>query len=225
MGDSSPNIEDTIRRYGDPAARKFRAHRRARILLVPIIGLVVLLAVISTAHWVLEGQSSRLIANTIGIAVAICIAIGALIWWKRHWAPLVQSIRHHRRSAAGQVVLGGRIPTLDTEPSRGFGTAFSLSGRSNYVVLFSDVDGVRLRTVRRSGAEDLDIPWATIADVSRIEFVEAGVAYEGVAFSRKNDSTVLVQVLEPGHMFVDSPTGIELNEIVRQIVGSQPTQA
>lgn len=213
-----------VRRFGDPSAPRFASGRTARIVALVIVVLVLVPSAFAAAHFLQSGDPPHRIGTQIGLGFGGVLVLGLIIGWWVYWWPLTRSIRSVRAREPESLVLGARVPNIASSVESGPGEVATGPIGPQRVVLRVDSGGVALLTTARTIGMLRQIPWEEIGGVEPVEYVESGVAYEGLAVEGAKDRTdIVLQMVSPG-VIVRFPRGKSLAAIASDVDARRPVR-
>jgi hypothetical protein len=212
------------RRIGDPAAPLWRLNRAAKPLAVIIPVFFVVTAVVSTRHWFEVGDEPGIIGSIVGISLAILTIVSAVVAWSIYWLALARAVRDVREHSPGSLVRGVRLPKLAADVlAQSWPPEIVPALAPQKVVLRVDSAGVVFFDLATPPSPILEIHWRQIRTFEAIEYVESGVAYEGLAVVGPSEESVIVlQVVELKLPLVRFPQGEALVEIAQHATALRP---
>ena len=186
--------------------------RAAKPIVAAVIALVVVIAVVTTCHWIEVGDSLRVAGSIIGISIVLLIFISAFVFWVLYWLPLTRAVREVSRVKVGEWVMGGRIPRLaDDERARAWPTQLGVIPRPQLVVAVFTAAGTMIYDTRRHPEQIVDLSWSRVSAVVAAEYVEDGSAYDGFAIvGTSEDTAVVLQLVRASGPVVGFIVGAEL---------------
>ena len=162
----------------------------------------------------LGGRRPCRLGTEIGIAFALLLVAGAATGWSLYWRALVRAFRVTRAQKPGGLVLGGRIPSLDARVlASSWPPSWGPALAPQRVVVRVDRAGVALLDTTVPPFSLLELTWSQITGFARIEYVEARVAYQGLAIQGADGSAIVLQMITPT-CFPRFPRGKSLGKIV-----------
>ena len=166
------------------------------------------------------------IATWPALVAAIAGLVALAAWIALHWLPkskllavriaLAELTRHHPDA----VVIAARFPAVPLTTVEQMWAPSSERLRAQEAALVADHQGLSFFSVRAGVPELLlDIPWAQVQDLTPVEFVESGIAYQGLLLSAMEPRSRLVfQPSLPALPFPTFPTGDRLRDLRDRIM-------
>lgn len=212
-----------VRRIGDPFAPAPRHFRGGKYAIPLVAAVLICLAVVSTIHWIQVGDSARLIANCVGIGLALLVSIGALVGWRTYWGALADQVGHARRAHPEDFVIGARVVHVDT-PGMARTALRDQLIRSRHVVIRADHRGVTVTSVSGTGVDDLALSWKQLRRLEQVEAVEGGRTYEAIALGESGGPELLLQPVTSPGVASGFPVGEDLRRVVGAIESLRPEE-
>lgn len=209
----------SLPRLGDPAAPRFRSLPRPRIWVAVVVAAVVIFAGFMLASAIAHGDVGRVVGTAVGIA----IAVGGLSLLARYWRSVRIALAELTRHHPDAVVIAARFPAVPLTAVEQMWAPSSERLRAQEAALVADHQGLSFFSVRAGVPELLlDIPWAQVRDLIPVEFVESGIAYQGLLLSAMEPRSRLVfQPSLPALPFPTFPMGDRLQELRDRIMRQQ----
>lgn len=212
-----------MRRFGDPSARawlssQYRGPLTVTAAIVCAVAMPVLVVVwlgrhIAAREYILAG----LAAATIGVFALGGIA--ALVAYFAHWRGARSLARVLSAAHPSAFVSAARVPALDaSDISPGSWRSRANVGHVGPAVLIADEHGVCLWRPSNPPAPLCTVAWAGLSRVIVAEYVEQGLAYEGIALVDETDAgAIVVQMVRFKGPLVSFPYGRRLENLALRI--------
>jgi len=217
-------------RFGDAAAPRVipkQIEHLAPVIVGAQVFVGVGIAAVVLALAFVEGEPTRILGVVIGLALGILICAAALLLWLRHWAALRSALSTARRTAASNLVLGGRLPQLSNDlREQTWPMSLAPIPRSQHAIVIVGQSGVTVLGVGSPQSVVIHLGWSDIVGIRGVEYVEAGKAYDGIAFVGPTaDRAVIMQPVRLRVAGPRFPRGASTDELAARLLAQRPTVA
>lgn len=218
------------KRFGDAEAPRV-IPKRIEHLAPFLIGLQVSVAVgVATVVLVwafVDGEPTQILAHVTGVAISTLMCAVLFLLWLRYWAGLRSAFLIARRTNPSKLVLAGCLPQLpDDIREQTWPMSLAPIPASQHAVVTVDRSGVTVLSVRNPPNVVIHLGWSDVVSITGVEYVEAGKAYDGIAFhGPTRDRAVIVQPVRVTVMGPRFSRGTHLDELVANLLAQRPTVA
>ena len=196
-----------MRRFGDPSAKVWRSPR-SRLLgyvIAPLVAIVVPLVLYgSIGHWAQKGEFLKVVFVSLALLFGLVVAVVALAIYQSGWRRATSLVRAQNADNPSAHAFVCRVPRSDTDEGRApaLNRRIRLEFAGPAVACFHS-EGMSLWNASGVPVLALHLGWAEIGEVIAAEYVEGGMAFEGLAVvAPSGEEAILLQVVTPKGPFV-----------------------
>jgi hypothetical protein len=191
MAPTTPDARP-LRRYGDRNAVKFRVRPWLVVVVIAVFGFGIAAGIRLLIHD-LESRPRLAVGDELGITLGVLIVIGCGVAWTIYWAPLRRAVRLVTARHPESLVLGARIPALDPAiVTESWPSTWGPAIPPRRLVVRVDRAGVELLSATAPVETFLQLTWEQVTGFDPVEYVEARVAYDGLAIDAEPEGAAVV---------------------------------
>ena len=210
---------EAIKRFGDPAAPRWRVSRAAKPILAVAIVFALVTLIVTTTHWVGVGDLPHILGSIIGIVLVIASVVAGWVSWSLYWRPLKQATVTIGRSHPSHFVIGARLPGAPKEAGTQFWPTDPAKVPRRLVVLVVNSQGLSVFDTSEAPRELTRIGWSRVGSVAVVECVEGNNAFDVIAIIGPSEhDAILLQVMDTRHRLARFSGYNDLVEIVSAIL-------